>query len=311
MDLSIVIPTHLRFNSLMELLETVSLQDLPKEQFEVLVISNLEDPFYKSDEFKQKMEPFQGLYRWVGAMNVNRARNLGMQIAKGKVVQLLDDDCLLLENDFFSRVIDLHETYSEATAIGGTYTPVQEADPIDKAYNCVAKQWQELDFFGRYNSTRLVGGNVSYKSKKLREAGERFDESIQFGATEAEFHLRLQKKGFETLYLSSLRVGHKTELDPRKLVEKAYRQAKGHQRFGVEEGFSSKAYRTFQSTRDLEALQMAQSETEYLRIIKYMNLYDWAYNTTLDNPQWDERKVYSKSKSWLRKNKDRLIATQL
>jgi GT2 family glycosyltransferase len=311
MDLSVVIPSHLRFKPLLELLESLSQQDLPKEQYEVLVISNLEDPFYKSDEFKKKMEPFQGLYRWVGAINVNRARNLGIQIAKGDVVQLLDDDCLMLESDFLSRVIDLHEAYADATAIGGTYAPMPKADPIDKAYNCVARQWQELDFFGYYHSTRLVGGNVSYKSKKLREACERFDESIQFGATEAEFHLRLQKKGYQTLYLSSLKVAHKTELDPRKLVEKAYRQARGHQRFGVEEGFSAKSYRTFQSTRDLEALRMADSETEYLRIIKYMNLYDWAYNLALENPQWDDRKVYSKSKSWLRKNKDRHIANQL
>ena len=47
MDLSVVIPSHLRFKPLLELLESLSQQDLPKEQYEVLVISNLEDPFYK------------------------------------------------------------------------------------------------------------------------------------------------------------------------------------------------------------------------------------------------------------------------
>ncbi len=297
LELSVIIPTHNRTEDLLNLLNSLDQQSLSTEQFEVVVVSNFEEPFYKTKAFQSRFENLQLVYRFVGALNVNRARNLGIKISKGHVLQFIDDDCLLESHDFLCRVLKAHKLYPAATVIGGCYDIEKEASPIDKAYNCISNHWQSLDYFGDYSSSRLVGGNVSYKSKLLKQSNELFNEAIRFGATESELHNRLYKKDHEMLCLKSLRLLHQTRLNTRSLVERAYCQAKGYLSFHVDEGFSQRTFKTYQSTRDLLALQMSESKEDYLKILKYMKIYDKAFNLTLIHPDWSVQKIHRLSKT--------------
>ncbi len=298
MKFSIVIPTHRRHQSLIHLLESIKKQTYEPSLLEINIVTNLPDPFFEFSQFREVAEGLDWNVYTVKALGVNKARNLGIRKAQGDLVLLLDDDCELKSSNYLSELEGWHQRHPRAVAIGGSYAVDHTATPLDRAYNCVAKQWQALDHFGDYRSSRLVGGNVCYKKDLLLRSGEFFDEGIAFGGAEAEFHWRLNKKGFETLFIESLEVFHKTQLRVDDLVRKAVLQAQGHLRYEIDDGFSDKASRTYQNKRLLLARECSRDFEEFHEIVHWMNLFDWAYNYTCLHPSVTPRKVYSKSKRW-------------
>ncbi len=298
MKFSIVIPTHRRHQSLIHLLNSVKRQNYDPSQLEIIIVTNLPDPFFEFTQFREAAEGLDWNVFTVKSLGVNKARNLGIKKAQGELLLLLDDDCELKSSNYLSDLESWHQRHQQAVAIGGSYAVDETASPLDRAYNCVSKQWQALDHFGDYRSSRLVGGNVCYKKDLLLQSGEFFDESIAFGGTESEFHERLNKKGCETLFIESLEVFHKTQLRVDDLVRKAVLQAQGHLRYKIDQGFSDKASRTYQNKRLLLARESSRTVEEFHEIVHWMNLFDWAYNYTCLNPRVTPRKVYSKSKRW-------------
>ncbi len=302
MKFSIVIPSHRRHRSLVSLIRSIRKQEFEMDDLEIIVVNNLKDIFFEQDEFLREVDGVRSQVLTLGEQSVNRARNLGLKEAKGELSLLLDDDCEIGHPDFLNNCINWHKKNPTALAIGGTYALDENANPLDRAYNCVARQWQALDHFGDYRSSRLVGGNVSYKTSKLHAIDEWFDESIKFGGTEAEFHQRLNDKGHTTLYISSLEVIHRTQLTMDSLVEKAMQQAMGHTRYKIDSGFSEKSSRTYQNKRLLLAREVSSDDESFHKIVHWMNLYDFAYNYTCDHPQTSWRKVFGKVKIWQMQN---------
>lgn len=303
LKLSIVVPTHRRSNSLFDLLESIENQSLFRELFEVLIISNFKESYLGKPEFKERWKNLNLKTHVVGRKGVNRARNCGLRKTNAPIVLFLDDDCFLSDGEFFEKVLLAHLNFPEAAAIGGCYEVEREAGAIDKAYNCLSRHWQALDSYGEYKSTRLVGGNVSYKRKFLSSPDFYFNENIQFGATEAEFHKRLEANGRLCLFLDSLVVFHRTHLAASDLVRKAIRQAHGHIKYKIEEGFSREHYSTFQPHRLLRARLLAKNSNEMEEILKNITLYDHAYQLACQEPSLDEGKAMKRifkeaSKKW-------------
>ena len=199
-DLSIVIPTHNRHDSLMELLDSISYYRDQDITFDVIVVSNLKDSFVEDlkPRFLAKNLDIKVLSS--GSLGVNRARNLGLKEACGSISLLLDDDCKIVNSQSFRKIINFHKRFPQAVAIGGVYKTDMKASAIDIAYNLLAGAWQSHSLYKDHESSRLVGGCVSYKTKKLLNCGELFDESICFGGAESEFHQRLNARGLQTLF---------------------------------------------------------------------------------------------------------------
>src|SRR5690606_35817288 len=118
----------------------------------------------------------------------------------------------LHQSNYLQQIIDLHEHYKEIGAIGGSYTVNEDASEEEIAYNCISLEWQYLSKMGNNASTRLVGGNLSYKKNLLSESDERFDENILYGGSEAEFNQRLMKKGVKQIYIEDLKVLHESHV---------------------------------------------------------------------------------------------------
>lgn len=90
---SFVIPTYNRLGSLKVVLESVIHQDYPKKDYEIIVVDNYAVQIAK--EFVEAVnngEPPVSYYH-VTQRGAHCARNLGVQMAKGKYIVLLDDDC--------------------------------------------------------------------------------------------------------------------------------------------------------------------------------------------------------------------------
>ncbi len=294
MKISVVVPTHQRTELLEKLIQSIRRQSFEEGAFELIVVPNLPDRYFQSENFLQAVDGIDCRVVVSGTVGVNVARNKGIAEASGEVLLLLDDDCFLDRRDYLTRVYDAHQRHRGAIAIGGAYRVREKASPCDLAYNCISRQWQSHDFFGEYQSTRLVGGNVSYKVEMLQSLDRWFDESIKFGGTEAEFHTRLHEMGQTCLYLPSLEVLHNTSLTLEQLANKAYQQARGRRLHKIEEGYSNRSSQTYQSKRLLLARERAQSQAHFNQSVHCIELYDFVYNYSLRNPDMKKRKLFSK-----------------
>lgn len=277
--LSIVVPTHRRPKAVLRLLDSLSRQSLPRDQFEILVVSNFAD---KSLSWMlERVSETQRNVRLLvaGAKGANASRNLGIREANGEILLLLDDDCIVDAPQYLQAVIDLHRENPGATAIGGTYSIPDGCRLEDIAYNLIAREWQLSDT-GRDNaSLRLLGGNVSYKKALLAASGELFDPNISYGGAELEFHSRLAGKGARLLLMPAMAVHHVPEIrSGAELVKKAYKQAMTTVQFSMREGQVSAPVRGYHSRRDVWALKHARDERELAKICDIMVGYDRAYN---------------------------------
>lgn len=299
MSVSVVVPTHKRNESLLVLLE--SLKSQGSDLGEVIVVSNLKDSFFDKSKFKKATESLPIKVLTVGMVGANRARNIGLKAAKNDVVLLLDDDCELTDSTYLEKVLKCHQRNKEVVAIGGTYELAPEAAPIDVAYNLVGRYWQASDNFGDYYSSRLIGGNVSYKKSLLELGDHSFDESILFGGTESEFHKRLNREGLKTVFFDSLKVQHNTALDLISLVRKAYLQALAAVHHEIDQGYNNESQRSYHTQRAIWAFEHSGGQDEFQEIIFYMDVYDWAYNFVVDNPEASERFVLKKVQKTLKR----------
>lgn len=119
MKVSVIIPTYNRSHMICDALESLCQQDLPADDFEVLVVDN-----NSKDETKQVVaqyianhkdcniryifEPRQGDYF---------ARNRGAEEAKGKYLVFSDDDALF-DTNYLSTILNLFETYPNVGVVG-------------------------------------------------------------------------------------------------------------------------------------------------------------------------------------------------
>lgn len=230
--ISVVIPTHFRADRLANLLLVLGEQTLATSDFEVIVVSNLSDRHARRvvNSFSQKFEFLS--YFELNKTGVNFARNHGLSVAVGEILLFLDDDCLPQKPTYLVDLIQAHECYEFATAIGGTYVPGPNAALPAIVYNQIAMCWM-LDSEGsesiqgksHLETWRLVGGNVSYK--KIHLGSFQFNNEFVFGSAETELHDRLKKAGHRALVMNSLSVIHNCDVGVVSLFKKALFQGCG------------------------------------------------------------------------------------
>lgn len=116
MEFSIIIATHARPQQLTECLESLTRLDFPSDQFEVIVVDDDSDP------------PIEAVaLQFAGKLNLTcvtqqrggpaKARNTGIQQARGKYLCFTDDDCRPATN--WLRTIAQRVKTSPASMVGG------------------------------------------------------------------------------------------------------------------------------------------------------------------------------------------------
>jgi len=296
-QISLIVPTHQRSASLLRLLSSIEkIKDLNLLK-EVLVVSNINEPFLSSESFLNKTKNIPIKVFVVNSVGVNKARNYGLKNALAEYCLLIDDDCLIEDSYYLKKVIKAHTTYPNALAIGGLYQSPQQAFAIDKAYCIAASSWQEPLNYGDSFSSRLVGGNVSYKTRVMQDNKLLFNENLFFGGTESEFHYRLMQNGYELRLLPQLLVTHFTQLDFNSFVRKAFYQARGYAQFSMDAGPSSYTHKNYHESFWVKAFNQARHLVDFEEIIHYLKLYDWTYQLSLREPDLSETTVLSKARA--------------
>lgn len=178
LSISAVVCTHNRREPLLESLLSLLAQDLPKSDYEILVVDNastdgtselVRQRFGNAGNLRIVFEPRLG---------VAIARNTGARQARSNIVAYLDDDALA-PPDYLRRFVELYaELEPSPGVIGGEMAPIFSADRPEWLTDEVlrwASAWlgwsKEPHWLPGDHSQWLCETNSAYRVDRLLEAG--------------------------------------------------------------------------------------------------------------------------------------------
>jgi GT2 family glycosyltransferase len=207
---SIVVPTDTRTEALDNLLSCLRFLDGP--EFEVVVVRG------PTEEGMAEV-----LAKWAGAIklarnpvrNISISRNLGIAMASGDIVALIDDDGLP-ESDWLTSIV---EAFEDPEVGGASGVVMDHTGTTEEARCLVVNRLGRMDtrrsepneaynFPWSFNFPFLPGVNSAFRRDALIAVGG-FDEEFEYWYDETDLCCRLVDAGWSLRQLPGARVHHK------------------------------------------------------------------------------------------------------
>lgn len=224
-DVSIIIPTHNQKDNLREALFSLQELDYPRHKYEVVVIDdNSSDNTEKViRQLRSKMK-YPLVYKKLTRKNgISAARNLGMNLARGRIFLFSDDDCLFEPQ--WLQLITTPFSSAEVGAVGGPdRSPVTE-NIIARCIDYIFTSFIGTGGLRGYQKFRLgryypKGYNMAVPRKIISETGT-FIENLQPGE-DIELGYRIEKAGYKLVYQKEAIVWHKRRHSLKKHIIKMF-----------------------------------------------------------------------------------------
>lgn len=205
-SISVIIPTHNSETTIKACLDSLILQSIPREQFEIIVV---DDGSTDNTVNLAKTYSVDNIL-YIEPCSVGKARNLGVKSSRGTIIAFLDSDCKA--NEGWLKAIS--ENISSKNAITG---PILNGNP----QSLVA--WAEyfLEFGGYYEHNKIFpvrfipGCNQAYsKEVFLKTAGfsdKWLSEDVLFGE-------ELKKLGLKAFFYPHVQIFHLCRTDLQKVL---------------------------------------------------------------------------------------------
>lgn len=197
-EISVVVPTYNRLETLRHVVPSLSSQTLPRDRYEVLVCDSQSTDgtaaYLASPEVAENVRHLPGRYSG-RAM----ARNAGIASARGKVV-LFNDADIIASPDLLERHLARHRDAQEAAVVGLEVQVRDYDDYLRKRDNPEQRGSLHPRARKRLSWLYFLTGNASVKRRDLERVGG-FDESFTgYGHEDLELGFRLRRAGVEILY---------------------------------------------------------------------------------------------------------------
>jgi glycosyltransferase involved in cell wall biosynthesis len=228
MDISVIICTYNRSDSLRRTLEWIRLMEVPPGiRWELLVVDN-----NSKDDTREVVESFRrdgGIdctYLLERNQGLSFARNNGIRNAKGGIIAFTDDD-VLVDRHWIGNLRDAFENHRDAACIGGKILPRWEkpCPPWLKGrlleYLACCDHGDETL---RMSEPRLGGANLAIRSHMVVKYGL-FDTRLGhiggklYGGEECQYLSRMLEAGECLMYCPEVLVHH---CIPASRISKAY-----------------------------------------------------------------------------------------
>ncbi len=186
MKISVVIPTHNRREILKKSVESFYDQSFPDKEFELVVIDDHSTD--GTSEMIAGLSPsFDLIYDKSDKRGPARARNIGIQKARGEIILFIDSD-IVAHPDLLKEHMRIHEQKRDVIVHGEVINTPNFENPR-------SEKWKITD----YSQAFFATGNSSVSKKSLMEVGL-FDETFfEYGWEDLELGLRLKKKGLKAV----------------------------------------------------------------------------------------------------------------
>lgn len=228
--LTAIICTYNREKYIRPLLESLAANDLPKSEYEILLVdNNCTDNTHSVCEAFQQANP-DICFRYVveNEQGLSAARNKGISEANGDILVYVDDDALV-DAHYLSDFAQHFATHPSTMAAGGPIEPLYETEepkwmsPYTKAlltawmnYGNEIREYPK----GRYPG----GGNAAYRKEVFEKVGL-FNTALGrkggnlMGSEEKDIFDKMHALGMEILYLPQPVLHH---IIPQAKLENAY-----------------------------------------------------------------------------------------
>ena len=197
-EVTVVIPTCGRAGLLRGTLDALLRQELDLGQVEIIVVCDGPDPATAAVVTEvQRRAPCRVHFIEQSRQGPGIARNRGVDVARGRVVLMLDDDISAAPGLIAAHL--RHHRESESVVVTGALRI--EPVPDEPEHRRIVREWWDGEFRDMASSSHratfrdFVTGNVSVARARLVEVGA-FDPAFTgYGREDYELGLRLQKAG--------------------------------------------------------------------------------------------------------------------
>ena len=218
-NISVIICTYNRANSLADTLSCLTRQSYNIENWELIVVDNNSNDNTKEiiDEYSKKLPNLT--YKFESQQGLSYARNLGINSAHGEIIVFTDDD-VLPETDWLVQIQTNMEKYL-CDACGGYIAPKWEVPP---------PPWLTEIFYGflaiktdingprqlGINDELPFGANMAFRKSMFPRYGL-FDTqkgrkgNILAGGEDGEMFERIIRENCLVYYFPNIKVTHKVE----------------------------------------------------------------------------------------------------
>ena len=256
--LSVLICTYNREKYIGPLLESIAANDLPKSEYEIVLVDN-----NCTDNTRSVCEAFAKAHKDVvfhyfveTEQGLSAARNKAIKEAKGDVLVYIDDDALV-DSWYLRTIAEYMSAHPEISAVGGPIIPLYEtAEPkwmtrFTKELLCGYLYFgdKERTFPGkRYPG----GGNAAYRAEVFKKVGL-FNTNLGrkgnglMGSEEKDIFDKMKSQGMQFMYLPKMILHH---IIPQKKLERDYFDRLTYQ-IGLSERARTKAISSAKYTKRL------------------------------------------------------------
>lgn len=193
-EISIIIPTFNRHESLIRTLDSLFDQTFPQEKFEIIIVDDgsTDDTENSIHEIRKNHQNL--VYLKQKNKGAGSARNLGILNAKGDIVGFTDDDCIVSSTWVELAIGSLKNI--EFCGVQGITLPQKEI----KSQNKIFFYSDVVTHTGTEKYASYPTCNVFYRKKNLMEVSG-FDEKMGSWTEDDDLAFRLIKKGYK-IYLN-------------------------------------------------------------------------------------------------------------
>lgn len=152
-------------------------------------------------------------YHYDHGIGLSRARNIGLTLAKGKILVFTDDDCLV-DQKWLENICLSFQENKDVSGVFGSIFPYKPWINKDKICPCTFQKRQKklLDRPCLHYKNIGFGNNMAFRREIFDKIGG-FKEWLGVGAVgksaeDAEFALRVLLNGYKLLYDPNVKVYH-------------------------------------------------------------------------------------------------------
>ncbi len=231
---TIIVPTHNRYNLLCQCLESLGKLDYPQERYKIIVVDDDSQDETQERMLQKESSGLRHTYvRLDGNQGVSTARNRGMALAEGDFVAFVDDDCVV-EPDWLKLIAGTFGSFPDAGAVGGSILNPHNTPVGWASYILEFSMWFPIGGIRRIRD--IPACNIVYRrsdiagmSFKNMDKGCVYEDSI--------FNYQLRARGKAVIFNPRIRVYHYRTED--RLGREGF--LKSQQRYG--RGFIQGGYR--------------------------------------------------------------------
>lgn len=208
--ISVILPTYNRIDRLKRVLSGLEVQDFPKDQFEVIVISD-----GSTDGTERYLQSVQASFRLVPILQANQgpaaARNAGLACAQGDLIVFLDDD-VYPTPQLLSEHFRAHLQETQPTAVIGPMLTPSDYHPtfwVRWSHDRLLEQYDAMQKgLWKPAARQFYTGNASFRRELFLKYGG-FDATFD-RAEDVELAYRYETQGVQ-FHFSPEAVGYHYE----------------------------------------------------------------------------------------------------